>query len=736
MARTKASIEIEPTFAALLAPWLTRAAFVLTLMVAIARGLFMESTRDAQVGTTGPAGPGAATTIALDALCCIPALLVLLRRALERDYIVRWSWSHVLLAALAAWAALSVAWANDKFAAIIASANLVAAAALVWSTTQLVRSWLRLRIVAGMCFGLLLVYWAHGLIYKFIDAPHHQQFWNENKEQILRERGWEAGSAIAKQFERKFVNGEIIGFNESPNSFSAVIVLLTVVSIGLAIQRRASGDSLAWTIAIAAACAPGLLIIYFAGTRTAAGTLLIAAAALASLASVQMRRFLQKHHNLAFSAGIAVFFLGAALLVAHGIYHGSLPNDSLNFRWRYWIAAAELVKRHLLTGVGWANFGQPYLAVRVPAAAEEVRDPHNFIVRAFAELGIIGGALVLLWLMRAAWELTRPINPPPTSAANKTSLRSGVAMAMTTIAGGIALAIIASIDFAQNSDYVLLEVFRRVLYLGLLCVGMIVAMTRTTPVQDLDDRPSPWVLYGLIIALGVFFVHNLMDFALGEAGAMTLFAVLLGAGTGARMPSAAGARRRPGVAVTALGAATALFLIALIAVVVPIIEAEQQADAADRALAAGDAALAAGLFNSAYQHFHFNADYAYREVIALVQAGAPPQRVKAALDVTIATNPMNVMYYLARARYELRQPTPDVPAIRADFDTALALDPQNIEVRLEFAELLSKWNDRATAAQHLRKALDTNAGYDPAEPERLPPERVRQIEAKISALQS
>src|SRR5687768_237206 len=89
--------------------WLTHIAFVLTLIVMIARALMSETVRDpfdaTGESTAGPRGPGAAVTLLLDALCCLPALLVLIRRVIDREYVIRWAWSHVLLLLVAAWAA-------------------------------------------------------------------------------------------------------------------------------------------------------------------------------------------------------------------------------------------------------------------------------------------------------------------------------------------------------------------------------------------------------------------------------------------------------------------------------------------------------------------------------------------------------------------------------------------------------------------------------------------------------
>ena len=59
-------------------------------------------------------------------------------------------------------------------------------------------------------------------------------------EQILRERGWEENSFQAQQFARKLIGGEMVGFNTSPNSYAAIIVMLVFMLLmnGLAIYLR------------------------------------------------------------------------------------------------------------------------------------------------------------------------------------------------------------------------------------------------------------------------------------------------------------------------------------------------------------------------------------------------------------------------------------------------------------------------------------------------------------------
>src|SRR4051794_35794027 len=110
-----AGAELEPP---VWASWLTQAAFVLTLILAAARLLMSESVResfDVSHSLAGPTTPGPTTTLILDALICLPALMILLRRAVDREYVLRITCSHVLLIALATWAAMSVSWSTDKF---------------------------------------------------------------------------------------------------------------------------------------------------------------------------------------------------------------------------------------------------------------------------------------------------------------------------------------------------------------------------------------------------------------------------------------------------------------------------------------------------------------------------------------------------------------------------------------------------------------------------------------------
>ena len=73
------------------AAWLSTAAFVLAAALVLARSTMLETLRnplDIQPGAEPvPRGPGPGTGLILDLLCCVPALLVLARRAFNRHLV-------------------------------------------------------------------------------------------------------------------------------------------------------------------------------------------------------------------------------------------------------------------------------------------------------------------------------------------------------------------------------------------------------------------------------------------------------------------------------------------------------------------------------------------------------------------------------------------------------------------------------------------------------------------------
>jgi hypothetical protein len=318
------------------AVWSTRLAFGISAALVLARATMLETLRNPLDVFPGSdpdlRGPGAGAGVVLDLLGCVPALLVVLRRAIDPSYKLRFTVSFLPLAGLALWMVSSVLWSGDRFAAAVSAFHWFAASVLLWSTAQLVRDWKHLRLVAAIAFGLLLVELGQGYYYRLVEHPELLGQWAARKDEILRQRGFEPGSFPAKQLEKRVTSGEIMGFTSSENSYGALVVMLTFVAAGVVIQRVIDHDEPAWAAVVGVGIAFSLVIIFLLHSRTADVTPVLGAAALA--AAWLLRRWLARRARLGYALGVCAVLLAVAAVVGHGLYHGTLPGDSLAFRWR------------------------------------------------------------------------------------------------------------------------------------------------------------------------------------------------------------------------------------------------------------------------------------------------------------------------------------------------------------------------------------------------------------------
>src|SRR5665213_1435498 len=249
-------------------PWrrLTQIAFILSLALAAARMLMDESIRTLADplagGVAATSSPGPAAGLVLDLLFCIPALLVLGRGAFDDNYPLLFSWTYLPMGLLAILAALSPLWAADKFASVVSASHLVCGLAFLWSSSQLIRSWLSLRLTAGACVGILIALLLVGYYYRVVELADLRQMWNQHKTEILAERGWAEGTYEAQMFEQRVLMGQPMGFSASTNTYAALLVLLGVVSAGVAIQRASDRENWGWIALAAIAAASSIPVSY------------------------------------------------------------------------------------------------------------------------------------------------------------------------------------------------------------------------------------------------------------------------------------------------------------------------------------------------------------------------------------------------------------------------------------------------------------------------------------------
>ena len=403
-------------------------------------------------------------------------------------------------------------------------------------------------------------------------------------------------------------------------------------------------------------------------------------------------------------------------------------HSSLTFRWHYWVGSAAVFRAHPWRGVGWANFGWHYLAHRLPIAPEEIQDPHNFLVRFFTELGLVGGLLCVVWQMRLWWELTRPITPGHSTLTEAPRVIPFVA----AVAGsGIVFGTVVAFDWSTVG---IEDFLRRTLYFGAILLAASLTALRSLQSQEADDRPAPWLLRTILVAVGVFLVHNLIDFSLFEIGPMLVFSILTGTALGMRQPPSTDATPRRLVPAVLLAFSGLACLTATFGLWLPFHRAERASLAGDDAIRGSRFAEAKAEYEEADRAaWHWDADYAARAAKAAA-AFTPPDSWVGLVSAAIHENPRDEKYWAMRAEVRMRLNPPPSALVKSDYETALRLNPNNVRLRIEFADALATLNDAPAAVRELEMALRFDDQLDRAEKKRMKPEDIARVKEKIASL--
>ena len=714
-------------------PFLTRAAFWLAAVLATARAMTLIFLRDVEpVAPLGPGdvspslAPGPGTQVWLDVLCLIPALLVLLRWSLDRTFTLAKTPSAIAMALVAGWAFASFAWALDPFAAAVNGSLWIAAAALFFAISNTTRGWGDFRLALALAAGLLAVNVCAGLYFVLIDYPELVALVEENEEALLESRGIEAGTFKAEQFLGRVLRGEFAGFAASPNSYAATLLALSLATAGVGLWRGRRGPEPIWGWAVLLPILPAMYLLIRTGSRTA---LLIAVACAGLLVGGWLLRdWLAKHRTLALVALAAIALAGVVGVVGIGVTTGTLPHVSLRFRWYYWTGAWGVFRDSPLIGAGFASFGDAYLAHRPLPAAEEVADPHNWIVRFFSELGAVGGALAIGWVALLVRELTRPSLPTEAAVSNAPRTLRGI---VGVVVAAIALHLAVAIDFGAPADFVLIDTMKRGVF-GLALAGVVLLVAcRTRDDAALDSSPLPLAATAGAVAVAAVFLHALLDVSLFEQSVLIVVTLVAAATAGVRSPDGkarlpTGGRWAATLVATAGAAAFAL------AFALPLMLAE-------RAARAGDALVREGRPAEAIERYADAAGWSPAANSTYFQAAARAAQYAGDSDAALAwteralaARPTLTQLHVERA--DLLAGRGDADEAIASLERAVAVNPNEIGLRERLADAYAAADRPADAAEQLRAALAVSDAFAPDEPERLTDEVRAAMAAEIERL--
>jgi hypothetical protein len=359
-------------------------------------------------------------------------------------------------------------------------------------------------------------------------------------------------------------------------------------------------------------------------------------------------------------------------------------------------------------------------------SAEEVKDPHNLLVRFLAETGLIGAALVLIWLVTLAFDVLRPVRTDLATRPGISPKQIGGVAAIAGLAWGVHLA--AGVDFTADPAYVGLEVLKRLLFLAGLLLPAMILTARGSDSREVEASPAPVAVLGLIAGAGVMLLHATVDVVLFETPALAVFVLLIGSALGATTVRSPRRVPRPvaGVASLALAGAAVATLVLL---VIPVTIAESRAFAADTAVRQGRPDRAIELYESASRAMPApEADYLERAAGAAlfsngeVEAFGLYERARELRPRWL--RPLVRQATLAVVTGELT----DVADLRR---RAVELNPTDLELRLRYGEVLDALGRREEADAQYAAALAVSETMAADEPERLPDDQAAALRERL-----
>ncbi|HPD31442.1 MAG TPA: O-antigen ligase family protein [Phycisphaerae bacterium] len=764
-------------------------AFLVLLLIVSMRALLSETYESGLTGVSQAVGDIAsltpATTVMLDTAIWVAAAMAALATLLRSR-----SWQRTGIEA--GWAIMAVAAvcsccvASNKRLAINASCDWLTTPVLAITLANLLRE--RRRVVL-----VLAVVVASGLAsatkcgsqlgWEFGDT---WQAYQEQKAEFWGRQGVALTDPTVELFERRMMAREATGFLPYSNAQGAGLILAGFAGIALAFLSGRSRTAKGVCGVVAAVI---LASVVTTGSR---GAMLAALIGLALLIAGTLigSRWYQKWKALWAGLWITAA-IGVALVVIWGTTRGRLPGDSLRFRWEYWRVTSKIVAEHPWTGVGALNFDRAYLKHKPVQYPEEIRDPHNFAMAIVSQWGIIGGAGMMIALLGGSWVAIRALGQesasPPEAAQPKEPVVQPLGKWVVAVIVGFVLfrlwMLRGWLDVGEGGVATVL--FDLLLYGLVWCLafaGLSLLLSfgwddadmgsastapqankRHWPSQKAHQQLSPPYQGGgrggdgyrlpCLIALGVFLLHNTIDFSLFVPGTLTTFAALtaVAVARAAGQGEGSGAARRWLPMVASAGGLLAVIIL----LVAPVLRCTSSLKDARFAVATG-LRDPAPLYKAAAEADRFDPTpltewaswAAHLDVTGLDKSLTCLQMAqdRDPLDRGIYRSQWRVL----ELRYDAAHNPADLLQAVAAAEKAVDLYPQSPDGHADLARLLGRVASEiasdpaaeavgrdwlADAVMHYRRALHLDAARPSYEIRRWHHDRRMQIEGRLSQLE-
>ena len=246
-------------------------------------------------------------------------------------------------------------------------------------------------VLAGLA-ALISLLAVQGGFELLVEHPATVDYYEQNREQVLRSLGWQPDSIQADNYERRLLQPEASGWFGLANLFSGLMVAGILLLAGF-MHRRLPGGSMTLLGLVAA----GLFaLVVVNGSKGALASLFFGVSILfLPLVFGALRDRGRGLPGWCALSGLLLAFL--AVIVRSVLPEDALGGErSLLFRGQYLEAAMRMLSAHPWTGVGPTGFQELGLRFKSPVAPEDPMSAHNMVVDWLASYGLLAIGWVAL----------------------------------------------------------------------------------------------------------------------------------------------------------------------------------------------------------------------------------------------------------------------------------------------------------------------------------------------------
>ena len=199
----------------------------------------------------------------------------------------------------------------------------------------------------------------------------------------------------------KYAKGRVFGTLVYPNALAGAVLLLWPVGLAMAFSGTHRFRKLTRGAVIALTLFLGLGGLLWSGSKS--GWLIVLA-----MLGVWLTQQLTWSRRVKVGVIGALVVLGLAAFGVRFHQYFSAGAPSVDARFGYWRAAAQITIDHPLLGTGPGTFQRPYAAIKLPDA-EMARMTHNDFLEQFCDSGIVGGLAYLTWILLLLTQLRKVV---------------------------------------------------------------------------------------------------------------------------------------------------------------------------------------------------------------------------------------------------------------------------------------------------------------------------------------